>query len=97
MGIPKEQAEAALLARRLETPGNGWIMLSKDELLKALGLTGEFDVLGLRWSSSHKEVKVALRSRQIPWMGGEIVSRNPIHTEKELRDEKVAENARNLP
>ncbi len=89
MAISKEEGEAVLLARRLKSPGNGWILLSKNDLLKALGLTGEFDVLGIRWSSSREEVKVALRSHEIPWMGGEIVSLNPIHTEKELRDQAI--------
>lgn len=91
MGINKEQAEATLLAKRLKSPGDGWLILSKNDLLKALGLKGDFDVLGLRWSGSREEVKIALRSHEIPWMGGEIVSTNPIHTEKELRDQAVAE------
>lgn len=90
MGISKADAEAALLAKRLKSPGDGWLILPKEELLKALGLKGEFEVLGLRWSSSRDEVKIALRSRQIPWMGGEIVSLDPVHTAKELRDQKVA-------
>ena len=88
--MSKADGEAYNEIQRSKSKGNGWLMLTKDELLKALGLTlGEFDVLGIRWSPSREEMKVALRSDQIPWMGGEIVSINPIHTEKELRDQAV--------
>lgn len=69
-----------------DRPGNGWVMLSKDQLLEAAGLVGDFEVLGVRWYEATQELKVQLRSFDIPWVGGLIVSTSPIRTEKQERD-----------
>ena len=80
----KREAEVALAEPK---PGNGWIILTKVQLLKALGLNGEFDVLGVRWSGQSQEIKVDLRSFEIGWRGGRIVQTDPIRTEKEIRED----------
>ena len=70
-------------------PAQGFIILSKEQLLQAAGLTeGEFLIEGIRWNRN-ETVKIAVQSMDIPMAGGEIISTNPVHTEKEVRDAAV--------
>ena len=68
-------------------PGNGWLVMSKKELLKAMGLPSGLEVLGVRWSSVLEEFRIIVRGDEVPWMGGEIVHKTPIRTEKQKRDQ----------
>lgn len=70
--------------------GNGFVDLTGPALLKALHLPPTLSVLGVRWSVPLQSFRVVVRGVEIPACGGAIVSVDPIHTEKELRDAKVA-------
>ena len=70
--------------------GQGWVVLSKAQLLKAAGLQGDFLVEGAKWRWQDGTLKLTLQSEEIPWMGGQIVETNPVRTEKQLRDAEVA-------
>jgi len=66
--------------------GDGFIWVDKHELLRAAGLPESFQVTGVKWSFINENLKITVRSEEIPKVGGEIVKTNPIHTEKEIRD-----------
>ena len=66
---------------------DGWFTLSRTQLFGLMGLSPKkLYVTGVRWNSVADTLKVTVRGTEIPDCGGEIVSVNPIHTEKELRD-----------
>lgn len=79
-----EADQARIIAARTEEraqPGNGYLVLSKPEFLKALGFKDDLDILGVRWTKN--ELKVALRGEAIHWQGGQIMKTNPVMTNKQ--------------
>ena len=70
--------------------GHGYITIPHAKLMKALSLSNDTGVEGVKWNAVNQTLKVTVQSLEIPLVGGEIVATNPIHTEKELRDAEVA-------
>ena len=73
-------------------PGQGWAYLSEDAILIALGfnLTDDVSIVVTGWSPTERRLRIDLQGFAIPWQGGEILSTDPIQTEKQLRDPVVA-------
>ena len=75
-------------------PGHGWYTVSKVDLLASFNLPQDLTLLGVRWNPGTETLTLQLSGSAIPWQGGEIIHRNPIQTEKQQRDERVAKGAR---
>ncbi len=71
---------------------DGWINISKEQLLGLCDLPNDLEIMGARWFSGTKTLKLVLSGESIPHPGGEIVSVDPIQTEKGLRDAAVSSN-----
>jgi len=76
---------AVVLPERDAVVGEGYFFLPVDQLLRRFRGV-DLSVLGVRWDRVNEVLKVVVRGTEIPACGGELVSTNPIHTDKELRD-----------